>query len=85
MLPRLSHPDGSSENGSNNTDSRPKLLAGSPEGLSDHVDGRLQEVRMNHPKDFTVDYRRNIYVADTMNKAIRKISDTRKLKRPILG
>ncbi|WVZ81606.1 hypothetical protein U9M48_028961 [Paspalum notatum var. saurae] len=56
--------------------SRPKLLAGSPEGLSGHVDGRLREARMNHPKGFTVDDRGNIYVADALNMAIRKISDT---------
>ncbi|PAN24198.1 hypothetical protein PAHAL_4G164400 [Panicum hallii] len=56
--------------------SRPKLLAGSPEGLSGHVDGRLREARMNHPKGFAVDDRGNIYVADAMNMAIRKISDT---------
>ncbi|KAL6631281.1 hypothetical protein ACP70R_028131 [Stipagrostis hirtigluma subsp. patula] len=56
--------------------SRPKLLAGSSEGLSGHVDGRLREARMNHPKGFTVDDRGNIYVADAMNMAIRKISDT---------
>jgi len=56
--------------------SRPKLLAGSPKGLSGHVDGRLREARMNHPKGFTVDDRGNIYVADGMNMAIRKISDT---------
>jgi len=31
---------------------------------------------MNHPKGFTVDDRGNIYVADAMNMAIRKISDT---------
>lgn len=35
---------------------------------------------MNHPKGFTVDDRGNIYVADTMNMAIRKISDTGELK-----
>ncbi|PNT76073.1 hypothetical protein BRADI_1g43787v3 [Brachypodium distachyon] len=56
--------------------SRPKLVSGSPEGLSGHVDGRLREARMNHPKGFTVDDRGNIYVADAMNMAIRKISDT---------
>ena len=73
------------KNGSNNADSRPKLLAGSPEGLSGHVDGRLRQARMNHPKGFTVDDRGNIYVADALNMAIRKISDTGKLKWPILG
>lgn len=38
---------------------------------------------MNHPKGFTVDDRGNIYVADAMNMAIRKISDTGKLKCPV--
>jgi hypothetical protein len=69
---------------SNIADSRPKLLAGSREGLSGHVDGRLREARMNHPKGFTMDDRGNIYVADAMNMAIRKISDTGKLKCLIL-
>ncbi|KAL5224514.1 hypothetical protein ABZP36_011153 [Zizania latifolia] len=48
----------------------------SPQGLSGHVDGRLREAKMNHPRGFTVDGRGNIYVADAMNTAIRKISDT---------
>ncbi|KAM0833662.1 hypothetical protein ACQ4PT_064123 [Festuca glaucescens] len=56
--------------------SRPKIVTGSPEGLSGHVDGRLREARLNHPKGFAVDDRGNIYVADAMNMAIRKISDT---------
>ena len=56
-------------------DSRPKLVAGSHEGYSGHVDGKLREAKMNHPKGLTVDDRGNIYVADTMNMAIRKISD----------
>jgi len=64
------------KNGSNNADSRPKLLAGSPEGLSGHVDGRLREAMMDHRKGFTVDDRGSIYVADAMNMAIRKISNT---------
>ncbi|URE45170.1 NHL repeat-containing protein [Musa troglodytarum] len=55
--------------------SRPKLIAGSPEGYVGHIDGRPREARMNHPKGFTVDERGNIYVADTMNMAVRKISD----------
>ncbi|KAJ8759010.1 hypothetical protein K2173_003248 [Erythroxylum novogranatense] len=57
------------------TYSRPKLVAGSAEGYSGHVDGKPREARMNHPKGLTVDDRGNIYVADTMNMAIRKISD----------
>ncbi|KAJ0989626.1 hypothetical protein J5N97_007982 [Dioscorea zingiberensis] len=56
--------------------SRAKLVAGSAEGYTGHVDGRPRETRMNHPKGFTVDDRGNIYVADAMNTAIRKISDT---------
>ncbi|KAI4328231.1 hypothetical protein L6164_020604 [Bauhinia variegata] len=55
---------------------RPKLVAGSAEGYSGHVDGKLREARMNHPKGVTVDDRGNIYVADTMNMAIRKISES---------
>ncbi|KAI4366630.1 hypothetical protein MLD38_022486 [Melastoma candidum] len=55
--------------------SRPKLIAGSPEGYSGHVDGKPREARMNHPKGLTMDDRGNVYIADTMNMAIRKISD----------
>lgn len=62
----------------NFADSRPKLVAGSAEGYSGHVDGRLREARMNHPKGITVDNRGNIYIADIMNMAIRKISDSGK-------
>ncbi|XP_057528788.1 uncharacterized protein LOC130807551 [Amaranthus tricolor] len=56
--------------------SRPKLVAGSAEGYSGHVDGKHREARMNNPKGATVDDRGNIYVADTMNMAIRKISES---------
>ncbi|XP_039012724.1 uncharacterized protein LOC120142024 isoform X2 [Hibiscus syriacus] len=56
--------------------SRPTLLAGSPEGYPGHVDGKLREARMNNPKGLAVDDRGNIYIADTMNMAIRKISDS---------
>ncbi|KAM7278687.1 hypothetical protein ACFE04_005821 [Oxalis oulophora] len=56
--------------------SRPKLLAGSSDGYSGHIDGRLREARMNHPKGLTIDDRGNIYIADPVNMAIRKISDT---------
>lgn len=55
--------------------SRPKLVAGSAEGYSGHIDGRLREARLNHPKGLTLDDRGNIYIADTDNMAIRKISD----------
>ncbi|KAH9627192.1 hypothetical protein KSS87_020738 [Heliosperma pusillum] len=55
--------------------SRPKLVAGSAEGYSGYVDGKHREAKMNHPKGAAVDDRGNIYVADTVNMAIRKISD----------
>ncbi|XP_047966258.1 uncharacterized protein LOC125210722 [Salvia hispanica] len=56
--------------------SRPRLVSGSGDGYYGHVDGRLRESRMNHPKGLTVDDKGNIYIADTDNMAIRKISDT---------
>ncbi|CAL9105294.1 unnamed protein product [Musa acuminata var. zebrina] len=56
--------------------SRPKLVAGSAEGYTGHVDGKPRGARMNHPKGLAVDDKGNIYVADTKNKAIRKVSDT---------
>ncbi|ESQ34399.1 hypothetical protein EUTSA_v10007420mg [Eutrema salsugineum] len=55
--------------------SRPRLVTGSPEGYPGHVDGRLRDARLNNPKGLTVDDRGNIYVADTVNNAIRKISE----------
>ncbi|XP_059656035.1 uncharacterized protein LOC132303029 isoform X2 [Cornus florida] len=54
---------------------RPKLVAGSADGYAGYVDGKVREARMNHPKGLTVDDKGNIYIADTMNMAIRKISD----------
>ncbi|GKB19818.1 putative six-bladed beta-propeller, TolB, partial [Tanacetum coccineum] len=45
------------------------------DGYFGHVDGRLREAKMNHPKGLTVDDKGNIYVADTNNMAIRKIND----------
>ncbi|KAK4788982.1 hypothetical protein SAY86_020301 [Trapa natans] len=56
--------------------SRPKLIGGSPEGYSGHVDGKLREAKMNNPKGLTVDDKGNIYIADTANMAVRKISDS---------
>ncbi|KAL0296974.1 UNVERIFIED_CONTAM: hypothetical protein Sradi_6749500 [Sesamum radiatum] len=61
--------------------SRAKLVSGSADGYSGHVDGRLREARMNHPKGLTVDDRGNIYIADTDNMAIRKINDTGEYSR----
>ncbi|KNA16046.1 hypothetical protein SOVF_092740 isoform A [Spinacia oleracea] len=56
--------------------SRPKIVVGSAEGYTGHVDGKLREARMYSPKALTVDDTGNIYIADTVNMAIRKISDT---------
>ncbi|KAJ3694797.1 hypothetical protein LUZ60_000174 [Juncus effusus] len=56
--------------------SRPKLIAGSAEGYSGHIDGKLRDAKLNHPKGITMDDRGNIYVADAMNMAVRKISDS---------
>ncbi|CAH8360225.1 unnamed protein product [Eruca vesicaria subsp. sativa] len=56
-------------------DSRTRLLTGSPEGYPGHVDGRLRDARLNNPKGLTVDDKESIYVADTVNNAIRKISE----------
>ncbi|KFK44464.1 hypothetical protein AALP_AA1G259700 [Arabis alpina] len=55
--------------------SRPRLVTGSPEGYPGHVDGRLRDAMLNNPKGLTVDDRGNIYVADTVNNAIRKITE----------
>lgn len=52
------------------------MVAGSADGYSGHVDGKLREARMNHPKGLTVDDRGNIYIADTYNMVIRKINDS---------
>ena len=59
-------------------DSRPKLVAGSSDGYSGHIDGKLRDARMNNPKGLAVDDRGNVYIADTMNMAIRKIGDAGK-------
>ncbi|KAL7229138.1 hypothetical protein ACSBR2_007774 [Camellia fascicularis] len=55
-------------------DSRPKLIAGSL------VDGKAREARMNHPKGILLSINHeNIYIAYTLNMAIRKISDAVKI------
>jgi hypothetical protein len=55
--------------------SRGRLVAGSFQGYMGHVDGKPNEARFNHPKGVTVDDNGNVYVADTVNLAIRKIGD----------
>ncbi|TKY49198.1 eukaryotic translation initiation factor 2C [Spatholobus suberectus] len=55
--------------------SRGRLVAGSFQGYTGHVDGKPNDARFNHPKGITVDDKGNVYVADTQNLAIRKIGD----------
>lgn len=55
---------------------RPRLIAGSADGYSGHVDGKMRDARLNHPKGLTVDDKGNIYIADSDNMVIRKISET---------
>ncbi|XWS10139.1 hypothetical protein CRYUN_Cryun39dG0049400 [Craigia yunnanensis] len=55
--------------------SRGRLVAGSFQGYTGHVDGKPSDARFNHPKGVTMDDQGNVYVADTMNLAIRKIGD----------
>lgn len=55
--------------------SRARLVAGSFQGYTGHVDGKPSEARFNHPKGVTMDDKGNVYVADTSNLAIRKIGE----------
>ncbi|KAL3633882.1 hypothetical protein CASFOL_022644 [Castilleja foliolosa] len=55
--------------------SRARLVAGSFQGYTGHVDGKPTDARFNHPKGVTVDDKGNVYVADTLNHAIRKIGE----------
>ncbi|KAH7511029.1 hypothetical protein JRO89_XSUnG0225000 [Xanthoceras sorbifolium] len=55
--------------------SRGRLVAGSFQGYTGHVDGKPSEARFNHPRGITMDDKGNLYVADTVNLAIRKIGD----------
>ncbi|KAF2286133.1 hypothetical protein GH714_010755 [Hevea brasiliensis] len=55
--------------------SRARLVAGSFQGYKGHVDGKPNEARFNHPRGVTMDDKGNVYVADTLNLAIRKIGD----------
>lgn len=57
------------------SDSRGRLVAGSSQGYSGHVDGKPIDARFKHPKGVTMDDKGNVYVADTANMAIRKIGE----------
>ncbi|KAK1439653.1 hypothetical protein QVD17_05473 [Tagetes erecta] len=56
--------------------SRARLVAGSFQGYTGHVDGKPNDARFDHPKGVTMDDKGNVYVADTTNLAIRKIGET---------
>ncbi|KAL0399488.1 UNVERIFIED_CONTAM: hypothetical protein Sradi_2292100 [Sesamum radiatum] len=45
--------------------SRARLVAGSFQGHTGHVDGKPSDARFNHPKGVTMDDKGNVYVADT--------------------
>ncbi|XP_075477319.1 uncharacterized protein LOC142518419 isoform X2 [Primulina tabacum] len=55
--------------------SRARLVAGSFQGHTGHVDGKPSDARFHHPKGVTIDDKGNVYVADTSNLAIRKIGE----------
>lgn len=57
-------------------DSRARLVAGSFQGYSGHVDGKPSDARFAHPKGVAMDEMGNVYVADTANLAIRKIGES---------
>ncbi|KAL3503086.1 hypothetical protein ACH5RR_037535 [Cinchona calisaya] len=56
--------------------SRARLVAGSFQGYTGHVDGKPSDARFNHPRGVTMDDKGNVYVADTTNLAIRKIGES---------
>ncbi|MCL7037468.1 hypothetical protein MKW94_008023, partial [Papaver nudicaule] len=57
-------------------DSRARLVAGSFQGYTGHVDGKPADARFDHPKGVAMDDKGNVYVADTSNLAIRKIGES---------
>lgn len=57
-------------------DSTVKVFAGSRNTVPGFADGGFMDAQFNHPRGFTIDSMGNIYVADRVNHAIRKISKT---------
>lgn len=57
-------------------DSRARLVAGSFQGHSGHIDGKPSDARFKRPTGVAVDDMGNVYVADTANLAIRKIGES---------
>ncbi|KAK8461372.1 hypothetical protein SEVIR_1G024700v4 [Setaria viridis] len=56
--------------------SRGRLVAGSFQGHSGHIDGKPSDARFKRPTGVAVDDMGNVYVADTANLAIRKIGES---------
>ncbi|BAF08292.1 uncharacterized protein [Oryza sativa Japonica Group] len=56
--------------------SRGRLVAGSFQGHSGHIDGKPSDARFKRPTGVAVDDTGNVYVADTANLAIRKIGES---------
>ncbi|KAL5213353.1 hypothetical protein ABZP36_024200 [Zizania latifolia] len=56
--------------------SRGRLVAGSFQGYSGHIDGKPSDARFKRPTGVAVDDTGNVYVADTANLAIRKIGES---------
>ncbi|XP_038904764.1 uncharacterized protein LOC120091031 isoform X2 [Benincasa hispida] len=54
---------------------RARLVAGSFQSHTGHIDGKPNDARFNHPRGVTMDDKGNVYVADILNLAIRKIGD----------
>ncbi|KMT02535.1 hypothetical protein BVRB_9g202220 [Beta vulgaris subsp. vulgaris] len=55
--------------------SRARLVAGSFQGKTGHVDGKPSDARFNHPKGVAMDDKGNVYIADIDNLAIRKVGE----------
>ncbi|KAL5207540.1 hypothetical protein ABZP36_031975 [Zizania latifolia] len=58
------------------SDSRGRLVAGSFQGHSGHIDGKPSDARFKCPTGVAVDDTGNVYVADTANLAIQKIGES---------
>ncbi|CAM0946055.1 unnamed protein product [Alopecurus aequalis] len=56
--------------------SRGRLVAGSFQGHSGHIDGKPIDARFKRPTGVAVDDTGNVYIADTANLAIRKIGES---------
>ncbi|PKA51505.1 hypothetical protein AXF42_Ash002871 [Apostasia shenzhenica] len=64
-------------------ESEVSLLSGG--GSIGFSDGDATSASFNHPRDFAVDSRDNVYVADRINHAIRKISSSSGMTTTIAG